>query len=280
MDDVAFIRALRGNGSLDAFFLPITNLGSELGYIALLTVVYLLAPGVGRQLGLWFGVNVALNTLLKFAFNLPRPFFLDSSIGTTAAHLTAGGPGLPSGHAQNAAFVWGYIALRLQRSWVWALAVAVTVLIAFSRLYLGVHFLEDVVFGLVLGGFLAFVASRVNVFKVNALTAVGLLIALGGLCTMLGEDYGRVFGLLWAFLCSAADFKPPTNIGARFAFALGGLVLVFALYFASSALLPDEVKRSGIGSLLRYAVLTLVVVQLYPRLALGDWSRKPGVVPA
>jgi PAP2 superfamily len=280
MDDVAFIRALRGDGSLDAFFLPITNLGSELGYIALLTVVYLLAPSVGRQLGLWFGVNVALNTLLKFAFNLPRPFFLDSSIGTLAAHLTAGGPGLPSGHAQNAAFVWGYMALRLQKIWIWVLAILVTLLIAFSRMYLGVHFLEDVILGLVLGGFLAFVASRVNVFSVNALTAAGLLIALSGLCTMLGEDYGRVFGLLWAFLCASADFKPPANIGARFAFAIGGLVLVFALYFASSTFLPEEVKRSGVGSLLRYALLTLAVVELYPRLVLGGWSRKPNVVPA
>ena len=280
MDNVTLIRALRGDGSLDALLLPITNLGSEFGYIALLTVVYLLAPSIGRQIGLWFGVNVALNTLLKFAFNLPRPYFLDSSIGTLAAHLTAAGPGLPSGHAQNAAFVWGYIALRLQRTWVWVLAVVVTLLISFSRLYLGVHFLEDVILGLVLGASLAFLASRVTVFKLNALTALGLLIALGGVCAMLGEDYGRVFGLLWAFLCASADFKPPANLGARFAFAIGGLVLVFALYFASSALLPEEVKRSGIGSLLRYALLTLAVVELYPRLALGGWSRKPSVATA
>jgi PAP2 superfamily len=266
--DVNLIRAIRGDGALDSIFLLVTNLGSEFGYIAILTVLYLLAPRIGRQIGLWFGVNVALNTALKYAFDLPRPYTVDTSIGTDLTRATAAGPGLPSGHAQNAAFVWGYLALRVSRTWVWALSLTIILLISVSRLYLGVHFLDDVLLGLALGGSMVWLVSRLHVPQVAGLTAVGVLVVLAGLSSLLSEEWSREFGLLWGFLAAGANFKPPSGLALKIIFVVLGLGLVFALYLGSSLLLPEDWKRSGIGSLLRYALLTYAITELYPRAAL------------
>ena len=275
--DLNLIRTIRGDGSLDGVFLLITNLGSEFGYIALLTLTFMLAPRVGRQLGLWFGVGVAINTAFKYGFNLPRPFTLEPEITTAAAKATAGGPGLPSGHAQNAAFFWGVLGLYISRRIVWVLCVVIILLVAFSRLYLGVHFLDDVLLGLALGSGMAFVATRLEVSRINGIVAFGLLIALGALSALLPEDYGRTFGVLWGFFSASATFIPPVKPLPKVAFALGGLLLALTLYVGSSVLLPESVKRSGIGNFLRYALLTFAVAEIYPRLVLGATAKARGV---
>jgi membrane-associated phospholipid phosphatase len=274
--DLELIRSLRGDGSLDTIFLWITNLGSELGYIVILSIVYLLAPRVGRQIGLWFGVTVALNTLFKFAFNLPRPYTLEANLSTPAAIATAGGPGLPSGHAQNAAFVWGTLAAYIGRTWLWIVAIVVTLLVAFSRLSLGVHFLEDVIVGLMLGAFMAWVATRVRIPNVNGVTALGVLIALAGLCALLPEDYGRALGVGWGFLSAGAAFTAPKNPASRTAFVFGGLILALGLYLASSRLLPDAIKDDPTANFLRYALLTIAITEFYPRVVLWFLSGGSG----
>jgi hypothetical protein len=62
--------------------------------------------------------------------------------------------GIPSGHAQNSAAIWGIMAAGAQtigRRWAWVAAFVLAFLIGFSRLYLGMHFLQDIVLGWLLG---------------------------------------------------------------------------------------------------------------------------------
>jgi hypothetical protein len=59
--------------------------------------------------------------------------------------------GVPSGHAQNAAAIWGLLAASVRA---WGLRVALVALIAligWSRFFLGVHFLEDLWVGWTVG---------------------------------------------------------------------------------------------------------------------------------
>jgi PAP2 superfamily len=274
MENLELIRALRFGGALDAVWLPITNLGSEFAYIALLTSLYLLAPTIGRQLGFWFGVSVTINTALKLILKLPRPYDLDATLTTEAARETMGSPGLPSGHAQNAATTWGFLAFKLARVWFTVLAVVLVLLIAFSRLSLGVHFLEDVLVGLAIGGVIAFVASRITVPVFTPLVGTALIVA-GFIASALlvDEAYGRSFAVMIGFAVSSAAFKPPLSTLGKIMFVLGGLVIAVGLYLLSSRYLPDEFKRTGWGSFVRYAGLLLIVAEIYPR-ALGKWLPK------
>lgn len=87
--------------------------------------------------------ELVLNYILKDLFHTPRPQDL--------AMVDSTGLGFPSGHAQNAVVVFGYLAwLGRNRSYYWWAGVVIF-FIGLSRLYLGVHFPADVVGGWFLG---------------------------------------------------------------------------------------------------------------------------------
>jgi len=129
----------------------ITFLGDEEFYLLLLPLTYwAISRRFGIRLGVMLLVTASVNGVLKLAFTTPRPSFLRPGLG--AVDETSFG--LPSGHAQNATAIWGLLAARL-RSWpVRAALLALIAGIAWSRIHLGVHFLEDMVTGVAVGAVL------------------------------------------------------------------------------------------------------------------------------
>lgn len=111
-------------------------------------------------------VGMLLNGILKHAFHRSRPVW-DNPI------LMIGSFSFPSGHAMAATLLYGLLAafgVRKMHAWRWrVLAVLATVLlvvlIAFSRLYLGIHYLSDVLAGMAAG----------SAWLALCLTAVGTL---------------------------------------------------------------------------------------------------------
>ena len=87
-----------------------------------------------------------LNYLLKAAVDRSRP---PQAIGFDALVGVPSSPSFPSGHAMSAFAVAGAIAVLAPRLRVPVLALAAA--IAFSRVYLGVHFWIDVLAGAALG---------------------------------------------------------------------------------------------------------------------------------
>jgi membrane-associated phospholipid phosphatase len=87
-----------------------------------------------------------LNYVIKALVNRSRP---PEAIGFEALVGVPGSPSFPSGHAMSAFAVAGAIALLAPRLRTPVLTVAAV--IAFSRVYLGVHFWIDVLAGALLG---------------------------------------------------------------------------------------------------------------------------------
>jgi membrane-associated phospholipid phosphatase len=262
METISFIR---GNGSLENLMLLITNLGSENAYIVVLALYsWLVSPKVGRQLGLWFGLNVALNTGLKLLFHTLRPFQVLPSMASKAAIATAGGGGMPSGHAQNAAFTWGFLAEKHPRTWFIAICVLITILIAVSRVYLGVHFPQDVFIGIGIGLVISVIASRLEIPVLNVTAKIVAVLIAAAISVFAGQDVGRSLGVAVGFLISNSQFEVPKVWVSRVVVGILGLVLVFGLYFASS-LLPESMKRLPWVAFLRYFLLTLAAIEGFPR---------------
>jgi undecaprenyl-diphosphatase len=104
-------------------------------------IVMLAAVGVGQLL---------LSNLLKAVVDRDRPNVLQL--------VDVSSPSFPSGHATAAAATWAAVAFvlghdagRITRAVLAAVAVVIAVAVAASRAVLGVHWLTDIVAGLVLG---------------------------------------------------------------------------------------------------------------------------------
>ncbi len=151
-DIVVAIQAFHQPG-LDTFFNIVTVLGSEAFYVALFPLLYWCRDKqLAQRLVVLFLFSAYSNAALKQLFGHPRPFEYDPQVlKLDIARAEELGYGLPSGHSQSAVTVSGYLAVSIRRRWMWILGVASVVLIAFSRIYLGVHFPSDVLGGLVLG---------------------------------------------------------------------------------------------------------------------------------
>ncbi len=139
---------------LDVLMPKITALGNG-GAIWLLAAGGLLCTRKYRKQGVLLLGGLALgaligNGVLKHLIARPRPCWLDSSV-----HLLIASPSdysFPSGHTLASA-VGASMLTMTNRKFGWA-AIPVAVLIAFSRLYLYVHFPSDILGGAVMGVFI------------------------------------------------------------------------------------------------------------------------------
>ncbi|MEO8387477.1 phosphatase PAP2 family protein [Polaromonas sp.] len=196
-----FLQSLRTE-SMDRLMIVITEMGSVGVILPLVVVVvaWLAWRRSWRTAGYWIAVTAfaeVLVQLLKVTLGRHRP--IDLYVGMERFSF-------PSGHAVLSTVILGFLAFLLSRCETLrirlligaATAIAVT-LIAFSRLYLGAHWLSDVVGGICLG--LAWIALASMVYTQRKVDEdfwprrLMLLVA----CALFA------FGALWMNLHAEAD---------------------------------------------------------------------------
>lgn len=129
-------------------------------YVALLPVIYwCVDEALGRRLGVVVLFSGWLNNAIKSFFGLPRPYFISTEVHNVAVET---GYGLPSGHTQGATTLAGTLAIEIKRRWMTIATVVFIVLMAFSRMMLGVHYPQDVLAGLVIGGLILAVYAAID----------------------------------------------------------------------------------------------------------------------
>ena len=135
------------------FIKGITLLGNETAYLIMMPfVLWCVNFRAGARIGVVFLLSAYLNFFFKDMLAQPRPFILEPGLNL----IEASGYGLPSGHAQGSLVFFGMLALLIRKRWFTAISMILILLIAFSRVYLGVHFPTDILGGWVLGGCLLF----------------------------------------------------------------------------------------------------------------------------
>lgn len=145
MDFLYFLQSLRCP-VLDAIFSIITHFGEETAFMAVGMVVFWCVSKYQGYYLLCVGfVGTVINQFLKILCRVPRPWVKDPNFPIVeAARAEATGYSFPSGHTQTSVGLYGGIA-RMTKSRALRIAmIALVVLVPFSRLYLGVHTLADV----------------------------------------------------------------------------------------------------------------------------------------
>ena len=142
------IRTPFWNGVMSA----VTQLGGEVIFIVAAVVVFwCVSKWEGYYLMTIAFCGTVLNQFLKLICRVPRPWVRDPNFTIVeSARAEAMGYSFPSGHTQNAIGLFGGMARWGGRRWVRLGLTALALVIAFSRMYLGVHTPADVGVSLVL----------------------------------------------------------------------------------------------------------------------------------
>lgn len=142
------IRTPFWNGVMSA----VTQLGGEVIFIVAAVVVFwCVSKWEGYYLMTIAFCGTVLNQFLKLICRVPRPWVRDPNFTIVeSARAEATGYSFPSGHTQNSIGLFGGMARWGGRRWVRLGLTALALVIAFSRMYLGVHTPADVGVSLVL----------------------------------------------------------------------------------------------------------------------------------
>lgn len=257
--------------ALDSFFRAMTFLGDEQFILLALPILYwLIDRAMGLRAGVLLAFSAYINSLTKVLVGQPRPFTYDARVQQLTA---ASSEGFPSGHTQLTVTLWGYLALRFRRAWLWTLAALLLVLVPLSRVYLGVHFPTDLLGGYSIGALMLLLflwleprlsawLSGLRLWQPLAVLALapGLLILLlpdkNGVAnagSLLGIGGGVLLERRWIRFDVAGS---ATQKLLRFVLGMAGTTAIyFGLRLAFAALEPEMLFR-----FIRYGLASLWVV--------------------
>ena len=272
-NDLTWIEPLR-NPILTPFLEAVTLMGYPVFLILFISFgYYYWSPSRFTRVAMMLFISGIINSFLKDYFQDPRPaieFMLDPKVGTSY--------GLPSGHAQIAVTLWGLLAYELKDKWISLGALVLILLICFSRLYLGVHDIEDIILGLLVGSLILAIWHLIissNLFqKVNKLNIlISILIfqftAYIFYPTHEGHEISVWFlGAMTGWYIGSSNINLINNKLINLCLSIGSIGVVF---FAMVTLtnLADNISHSVVNSLFIYTLgilFSFIVTYVIPRI--------------
>jgi membrane-associated phospholipid phosphatase len=268
LDFAAWLQSFHG---LVPVMKVLSFLGNEEFFLLLLPLVYLSFDARrGARLGALLLFGDAFCSLFKLAFHAPRPYWMDARLAPLSLETSYG---LPSSHAQNAAAVWPFL-LKTPRRPLMLLCAALLVFgIALSRVYLGAHFVTDVLGGVILGVlwlliFLKF-SPRVEAWaktrdlktQIGAALGVAILLFFLGVAVKLGVASTRD-ALAWQKFTNG-EARSLAALAARCGALFGlGAGVVLMRKFA-----PFDARGAASTRILRFVVGVFVLLLLWAGLS-------------
>ena len=263
-----FLRFLEGLRLpfFDLFFSLVTRMGEETLFIVVGIVCFWCISKKQGYYVLSVGfLGTVLNQFLKLAFRIPRPEKLSPGFTIVeSAREAAEGYSFPSGHTQTAVGLFGCIAVAVRRRWVTVLCFVLAALVAFSRMYLGVHTPLDVNVSVVVA--LALVFGLYPLLQRAMETRRGMILFFSGMLAL------SVLYLLYVLLFPfPADIDPHNyTSGLKAAYKILGCVLgIFGAY-----LIEDRYIRFDTHASLPIQAFKLIL-GIIPILGIKEGLRTP-----
>jgi len=280
IDIVMFMQELR-NGFFDFFFSFISFLGEEYVYILLFGIIYYTYDKkMGEFMAITLGLSATVNTIIKNIVGAPRPFQKYPELVENLRPETSLGKSFPSGHTQNFSTVLFSGFFYTKKKVMFYVSSVLVLLMMLSRMYLGVHFLEDVVVAAILGISIAYGAFLVfnklfdDTAKLHRLYVIILIVIFPFLFFINGEDFFKSYGLLIGFVFGIMIEKKYINFDMNvkvihkvLRVVLGLIIMVgiqqgFKILFGIFA--DEGTTLMNILNLFRYFLISFVGFGIYP----------------
>jgi len=246
--------------------------------------------------------SIGINSILKVMIGRLRPFQVDDSILNLRPETSAS-YAMPSGHTQSASTTFFGLAYFFKKKWLLIAAFITTFLVAFSRMYIGVHYLTDVLVGGLLGitivylfnyflnkvvnphriyrviGILAFVAfillMIIEIIKTDFLVASYFYHQLETISKMIGAMIGFVIGV--EIEKKFIHFEIHRDIKKNILRFVLGIIVVFAIQYILSELFSYVINSDQLTTqsyavvilalfldFIRYALMVIIGIGIYP----------------
>jgi membrane-associated phospholipid phosphatase len=271
----------------DIFFYLITHLASEAVFIAVIALIYwCVDKKIGRRLSYAYLVSSGLNLFLKYLYVVPRP---DSPEAHDLARrmeypilhplIHEPTPAFPSNHSQGSMLALIYLSWNLRKRWFWILSFVLILLIGYSRMYVCVHYPQDVNAGWIKG----YVIIRIWIaledwfcrilrrVPVGVQVAFLILVPIGLVNVFVIPEAGKILGAFsglgigYILECRHLAFSVDGTVAKRIYRGLIGLLMVIVVMVVPKVLLPDYDDFAGvIAALARYFLAGVTVSYLAP----------------
>ncbi len=166
------------------------------------------------------------------------------------------GYSFPSGHAMMATVIWGYLAYSIRNRYFTILMITLILLIAFSRVYLGVHYPQDVIAGIAVGALFLHIfkwslkwmqrtLSRINdVVKSVLLVALTIIFSFLSPSIKVAGGMGLLAGIGSGFFLEPhlADFDSKGNLLSTIIKPILGMLISLAIWQGFEWILPNNVS--------------------------------------
>lgn len=256
---------------LDIFNQYISEIFGMIAIVLIIMVVYwCISKENGKMIAYNSIVIMCINGILKGFINRKRPFETEGKEYLRKLNLKkdgALGSSFPSGHSMNAAGLYGSVIYFYHEKKYFLFdifCIIVTILVGVSRIYLGVHFFTDVLFGILFSIVLLIVFSKIQLLLKNKNLFLYLvtLIIIGPFCFFgeFGRSYIKSYGLLVGFVMGTLleekfiNFDNNVSLKNKIIRVLLGVVFVGGIYLIYS-LVPTNLHNNYIFTFICHSLL-------------------------
>ncbi len=297
MEYLIWLQSLRTD-TLNAVLMAVTDfITSPVVYVGIALLYWCFNKKAACLIAMNISAGTMVNQALKNTLCVYRPWIRSSEIKPVPAAIeSASGYSFPSGHTQVASSEFLSVALwQKNRKWLVAVCVFVTLLVMFTRNYLGVHTLSDVlvslgvsiivlfatdyllkwadkganrdwiIFGIgiiLCGAFLAY--TTLKPYPIDYTADGTILVDPKEMIVDCYSAAGCVFGFLIGWICERHILKFKTNVSKGKRIIRGAVGTVLLLLLVLLVMEPMTAMHPYWGELTFFATAFVFILFIYP----------------